>query len=93
MLDKKFGFLVVIFFLAATIIIPTVSTDVASAQCSWVSCLTIVKMLDSQTDYRWMGDWDPRFDSDMQTHYCGVNRNDCDVRCELEYGCQTCRPR
>lgn len=91
---KKFGPLVVIFIAtAAVLLIPVLQTGVASAQCSWMSCLSIVKLLDSPNDYKWIGDWDPRFDRDMQTHYCGVNLNDCNTRCELQYSCQTCSVR
>ena len=45
------------------------------------------RLFDSPSDYRWMGDWDPRFDTDMQTHYCGINPNTCDYRCDLRNTC------
>ncbi|SPF49215.1 exported hypothetical protein [Syntrophobacter sp. SbD1] len=92
---KNFGPLAVIFIVtAAVLLIPVLmQTGVASAQCSWQNCLSIVRMFDSPGDYNWMGSWDPRFDYDMQKHYCGVNLNDCNTRCDLQYSCQTCRLR
>jgi len=93
MLYKRFGFASFVFIVAATVIIPAVLTDAASAQGSWVNCLWIVQLFNSPADYRWMGDWDPRFDPDFQAHYCGVKPSECDVRCDLEFSCQACRPR
>lgn len=91
---KRFGSLAVIFIVtAAVLLIPVLHTGVASAKCSWMNCLSIISQLDSTSDYRWIGDWDPRFDREMQTHYCGINPNDCNVRCELQYSCQTCSVR
>jgi hypothetical protein len=88
---NKYGLLAFVFLVAATLIIPAVSNCACLPQCSWVSCLSIVRLLDNPMDYRWMGDWDPRFDTDMHTHYCGVNLTDCNARCDVGFVCQECR--
>jgi hypothetical protein len=97
MLDKKFGFLVFVFIIPVVVGICVVSADAASGrcggQCNWQDCLSIVRLFNTEADYRWIGDWDPRFDTDFKTHYCGVNLCDCDVRCELEFSCQASRLR
>jgi hypothetical protein len=79
---KKFGFLALTFILVSAVVVPTLLTDIASAERSVVNSLTVVQLFGNPSDYRWQGSWDPRFDSDWQTHYRNINARDCDVRCD-----------
>jgi hypothetical protein len=91
---EKFGAVTLIFIVTAAVVMPAVLPGTASSQyqcgCSWINCLSIVRGLDIPSDYRWMGDWDPRFDRDFQTHYFGTNYCSCDFRCGL-HTCSSCR--
>lgn len=78
---KKIGFLLALtFILVSAGLVPALLTDIASAECSAVKSLTAVQLFNNQNDYRWQGSWDPRFDSDWQTHYRISYVRDCDVR-------------
>ena len=81
MSGKKFGFLLALtFILASTGVVPALLTGTASGEHSVVNCLTAVQLFNDPSNYRWLGNWDPRFDPDWQAHYRSVNLRDCDVR-------------
>jgi hypothetical protein len=80
MSSKKFGFLALTFILVSAVLVPALLTDIASAQCSAVNSVNIVQLFNNPNDYKWYGSWDPRFDSDWQTHYRISYVRDCDVR-------------
>ena len=82
--DTRLVFLGLILFLSATFLVPARSTDAARPAPAWMSNLTVVQMLDSPNDYRWMGTWDPVYDYDWQRHYSTVYVRDCD-RCAVRY--------
>jgi len=89
MSGKRLGASALIFIIAAAVLFPVLWTGIASAQCSWMDSLTVVQLFDNPHDYRWEGDWNPRYDPDWQNHY-GSTSCDYDVRCDLAYGCPTC---
>ena len=66
---RKFGFLALTFIMASAVLVPALLTGIASAECSAVNSLTTVQLFNNPNDYKWQRDWDPRFDSDWQTHY------------------------
>jgi hypothetical protein len=90
--EKRLGVLLTIFTITA-LLGSAALAGAASAQCSWVDCLSISRMLNNPNDYKWEGSWDPRFDEDWQVNYYGINLCDCGVRCELNFSGQRCRLR
>jgi len=99
---KKFGLLALTFILVSAVLVPALLTDIASAECSVVNCLTVVQLFYNPNDYKWQGSWDPRFDPDWQTHYGTTNVRDRDVGCDRcaagDYernaarDCDSCKP-
>lgn len=80
MSSKKIGFLALTFILVSAVLVPALLTHIASAQCSAMNSVNIVQLFNNPNDYKWYGSWDPRFDSDWQTHYRISYVHDCDVR-------------
>ena len=74
---RKFGFLALTFILVSAVLVPALLTDIASAQCSAMNSVNIVQLFNNPSDYKWFGSWDPRFDSDWQTHYRISYVRDC----------------
>jgi hypothetical protein len=90
MSPKKSAIYLAIMVIVAAVFFLSPFCGKVSAQCPWINCLSITRMLDDPRDYRWLGDWDPRFDRDYQTHYYGVNLCDCSITCDLQLKRQTC---
>ena len=67
--DTRLVFLGLILLLSATFPVSAHSADVGRPAPAWMSDLTVVQMLDSPNDYRWMGTWDPVYDYDWHRHY------------------------
>ncbi len=86
--DTRLVFLGLFLLLSATFVVPAHSADTARPAPAWMSNLTVVQMLDSPEDYRWMGTWDPVYDYNWQRHYGVVYVRDCD-RCALR-NCDRC---
>ena len=84
----KLGFLGLIVFLGATLLVPSHFTGIAQAAPAWMSNLTIVQMLDSPSDYKWMATWNPVLDYDWQSHYNVAYVSACD-RCAAR-DCDVC---
>ncbi|MGO9017192.1 MAG: hypothetical protein ACLQVJ_02465 [Syntrophobacteraceae bacterium] len=82
MSGKKFGFLALAFVLVSAVFVPALLTGIASSECSVVNSLTVVQLFHTPNDYKWQGNWDPRFDNDWQTHYGITYVRDCDARCD-----------
>jgi hypothetical protein len=89
--DTRLVFLGLILFLSATFPVSAHSADVGRPAPAWMSDLTVVQMLDSPNDYRWMGTWDPVYDYDWHRHYGVVYVRDCD-RCAVR-DCNRCAVR
>jgi len=87
----RLGFLGLILLFGATFLVPLHITDIAQAAPAWMGDLTVVQMLDSPNDYRWMGTWNPAYDYDWQRHYRVTQVRDCD-RCSVRDHdvCATC---
>jgi hypothetical protein len=81
--DTRLVFLGLILLLGATFPVSAHSADVVRPAPAWMSNLTVVQMLESPNDYRWMGTWDPVYDYDWNRHYGVVYVRDCDA-------CATC---
>ncbi len=87
----RLGFLGLIVFLGATLLVPAHFTGIAQAAPAWMSDLTVVQMLDSPSDYKWMATWNPVLDYDWQSHYGVVYVNACDRCAARDYDvCATC---
>jgi hypothetical protein len=80
----RVGFLGLILLFGAAFLVPANLTGIARAAPAWMGDLAVVQMLDSPSDYRWMGTWDPVYDYDWQRHYSTAYVRDCD-RCAVRY--------
>ncbi len=93
---RKLGTSALIFLFGATLLVPALITDIASAQNSWMNNVFTFQSFDNLNDNKWEGTWDPQYDSDWQAHYGTACPHDCDLcernsspshfRCGL-YGC------
>ncbi len=93
----RLGFLGLILIFGATFLVPAHFTAIVQAAPAWMGDLTVVQMLDSPNDYRWMGTWDPGYDYDWHRHYGVTYVRDCDRRavrdcdvCATHDVCATC---
>ena len=75
---RKIRFISSIFVLVLSVVLaPALINGAALAQCTWMEGLTIVRVFNNVSDYKWLRPWNPCLDADWMAHYCCL----CEVSC------------
>lgn len=76
---RKFNILILVLIFSVSLA-PLLMVGAASAQCTWMEGLSVVRAFNNANDYQWQGTWDPSFDQGWVAHYCSLGATSCSLR-------------